>query len=595
MGTYLHSMGLPPGRCVEEANLLDSELVERVHRSYIEAGARIIETNSFGANRIRLARYGMEEHARQLCRLSVEIARRAAKDRSDIFVAGSVGPLGITEDLSTESLEALEEQISALVEAGVDVIYLETQTTINEAISGLKISKRHYPQVPVATLLAPSEEGRISGGLNISEAFKILQAEGADCVGMNASLGPASTLRVLMEINSPLNVPIAVYPNAGKPQYLEGHYLFYATPEYFAKKCAEMVNFGVSIIGGCVGTTPEHIRELASLLLHAESKCQSPSVERVSIHKYVSKISEPEQLRSAATEKRRTLSLLEKYRQGIATIVELDTPKTLPLEKYFTVAKQLTDAGADRISLADNALAILRNSNLAVGAKMMNEGLPPLIHIACRDRNLIALQSELMGLHTLGLDHILVITGDPAKVGDHPLASSVYDLNSVGLIKIASQFNEGLTHSGRELKEKTSFLIGCSFNPNAINLDNQLRKLESKLKAGAHFVMTQPIFDVKLVERCAGPLSKFGVPIFLGVMPIMNERNAEFLNNEVPGITIPDEVRMAFRNLDRQAAKQMSVRISKRICEAVLSFFPGLYLITPGLHADLIQPLIPKR
>lgn len=596
LGTYLQSLDPLSSPCVEELNLTRPELVERVHREYINAGARIIETNSFQANQVFLTRYGLANDVEKICRASVEIARRAVEGVDGVYIAASVGPIGKSTWNADFVRQAREQQIAWLGACGVDAFFLETRTDLNEALETLEICKCLFPSIPAAVLFAPSEEGRLYGGISLERAFSESIEKGADCVGVNASLGPSSALRVLAEIPEKISVPVAAYPNAGKPQYLDGHYLFYATPDYFVQKSLEMLEAGVRVFGGCIGTTPEHIRALSKVL---PDSVPSPASVRVKSSRSTLDVNQP--VSQQQSDQKQTFlrskgrGLLEVYARGNAVIVELDTPKTLALEKYFEAAHSLARAGAHKISLADNALAIMRNSNLAVGGMMVARGLSPLIHIACRDKNVIALQSELMGLHSLGIDHLLVITGDPAKVGDHPDASSVYDMNSIGLIKLAASFNQGFSLSGRDLKGKTNFVIGCSFNPNANNLDNQLRKLESKLKAGAHYVMTQPVFDVRLVERCAKPLASFGIPVFIGVMPLISDKNAEFLHNEVPGISIPEEVRASLRGLERDQAREVSLKIATEIRDAVLEHFSGIYLITPGLRVDLVEPLIPQN
>jgi len=596
MGTYLQQKA-GAVECVEALNLRAPELVLAAHREYLLAGARLLETNTFSASAPRLERCGMRGMAGEVNAAAVRLAREAAVDMPDVIVAGSVGPLSLqgVDFFSMRQDVAMDHfagHAGVLFEAGADAVFLETLSSLDEALLALEASLTVARGKPVGVMLAPSEEGRLAGGVDLSGAFKKLADSGASVLGLNATLGPAAMLKILENLEPPEGVLLAAFPNAGKPQYLDGHFLFFATPEYFASKTAALVEHGVRLLGGCIGTTPEHIRALSAKLPREVSppdlRARSQPPAKVSVS-FADKYSAPPADASSGKQQ----SLIELVSQRVTTIVELDTPKTLPLEKYFSAARSLWKAGADFISLADNALAILRNSNMAVGSLLLQRGIRPLIHLACRDKNVIAMQSELMGLHSLGLNHILTITGDPAKVGDHPSATSVYDMNSIGLIRLAASFNIGISHAGRELKGRTDFVIGCSFNPNAKNLDNQFKKLESKLAAGAHFVITQPVFDVATVERCAGGLAAFGVPVFLGVMPIMNEKNAEFLHNEVPGISIPDEVREAFRGLDREAAREVSLRHCARVRDAILERFKGLYLITPLLRTDLIEPLIP--
>jgi homocysteine S-methyltransferase len=372
---------------------------------------------------------------------------------------------------------------------------------------------------------------------------------------------------------------ISVYPNAGRPQYFEGRYIYHPTPRYFADFVPKFVAQGVRLMGGCCGTSPDTIRAMAKALAGLK-----PVEEKTGVVYEVRPRARVEVLPPA--------NLLEAIKQRTLIVTELDPPKNLSLEKIVEGSRALSAAGTDYVTLADNSLAILRVSNSATAHLVRQKtGVEPIIHLACRDRNLIGLQSELMGLHALGIHHVLALTGDPAKVGDHPAASSVYDVNSIGLIKTIKRLNEGFAANGRDLKGKTNFLIGCAFNPNARNVDSQVRKLEDKIKAGAHFVMTQPIFDPALAKVTYEKTRHLDIPVLMGVMPLLNSKNAEFLHNEVPGIVIPDPIRQRFHGKEGAEGNREGIAVARDLCDAILEYFRGIYLITPLMRFDLTVEL----
>jgi homocysteine S-methyltransferase len=386
-------------------------------------------------------------------------------------------------------------------------------------------------------------------------------------------------LRILRRI--PIEFPLSAFPNAGYPRYLNGRFIYNAAPEYFADAAKQFAAQGANLVGGCCGTGPEHIRAMANAIADLRAVRSKPVVQWVA---------EPEvqvEKRSAET------SLLDLMTKGQTVVVtELDPPKTMALEKYFAAARALIDAGSDAITLADNSLAILRVSNLAIGAILKQKyNIMPLLHVSCRDKNLIGLQSELMGISALGIRHILPLTGDPAKFGDQPGASSVYDVNSVQLMEIISGLNKGYNFAGKTIRHPTDFVMGCTFNPNAKNVDAQVARLERKIAAGARYVMTQPVFDQSLVKQMHSRTRHLGVPILTGVWPLLNGRQAEFLHHEVPGIIIPDSVRARMAGAEGQEGRSRGVEIAKEVVCAALDCFPGIYLITPFLAYDTTAEL----
>jgi homocysteine S-methyltransferase len=451
---------------------------------------------------------------------------------------------------------------------------------LEEIQLALEVTQR-LGKLPVICSFATTPEGRLRDGLPVLNAFQALLKQGVQIVGLNCAHGPQAMLRIVRAL--PASLPLAVFPNAGYPRFNEGRFQYNTSPEYFANIGIELAQNGAKIIGGCCGTGPAHIAALAEALSKREPVFEkavppatSPPRVSVSVETEV-----------PSSESAHEPDLLEKLAAGKTVIVtELDTPKTLDLEAYYQGARALTDAGSDAITLADNSLAILRVSNLAVGAVLQQRGITPLLHIACRDKNLLGLQSELMGLAALGIHHILPLTGDPAKVGDHPGATSVYDVTSIELLKIVQQMNRGVNSNEKSIKHSTKFAAGCTFNPNARNLDAQLNRLERKLQAGAQYVLTQPVFDTERMQLLAERTRKFGVPIFPGIWPLLSGRQAEFLHNEVPGILIPESVRERMRGKEGAEGQALGIEIAKEMCTEALQHFRSIYLITPFLRYE---------
>ena len=582
MGTELMSAGVPLDVCFEELNVSAPDLVTRIHDSYVEAGARLIETNTFGANGARLSKYGLQSRVKELNQAAIQLARQSIGSHP-IYLAASVGPLGIadpkTECQDSDRAGLFKEQAEAMLDAGVDVVFLETFLDFEEIRIALDAVRKLDAKIPVICSMVSSEEGRLPSSLPITQAFRELVRLGADVVGINCVTGPRAMLRVLRRI--PAEFLISAFPNAGYPRYHNGRYIYNAAGEYLGQAAKEFVAQGASLIGGCCGVGPQHIREVAKAIAGLKPVRSKPVIQWVG---------EPElkaERRPAET------SLLDLMASGQTVVVtELDPPKTLDLGKYFTAAQALIDAGSDAITLADNSLAILRVSNLAIGAILKQQyNIMPLLHVSCRDKNLIGLQSELMGIAALGIRHILPLTGDPAKFGDHPGSSSVYDVNSIQLMEIIGGLNKGYNFAGKNIKYPTDFVIGCTFNPNAKNLDAQISRLERKIAAGARYVMTQPVFDQTLVKQMHVRTKDLGVPILTGVWPLLNGKQAEFLHHEVPGIIVPDEIRTRMAGTEGPQGRRQGIEIAKDVVRAALEYFPGIYLITPFLAYDTTAEL----
>jgi len=589
MGTYLYQQGFPVGVSYEEFNTTRPEAIGRVHRLYYEAGARLIETNTFSANRERLAVYGLENEVAAINRAGVRIAR--ASVGADAYVVGAVGSIRSgrrSAGLGTGELRAaLEEQIGALLEEGVDGILLETFYELEEMLLALRLV-RGADTVPVICQFAVEGAARTQDGVSLRDAFARLADEGADVVGFNCRSGPNGILRAIDDLGGGSPLPLSVFPNAGTPDYVDGTYTYSAEPAYFADMARRFADRGARIVGGCCGTTPAHVAAVAAALggyapspEHAATPAaESAAKPRIEVA--------PEPASAAAAEPPITAIVAERH----TVIVELDPPRDLDIRRFMAGAAALKEAGADALTLADNSLAVTRMSNLALASLVKERtGLRPLVHIACRDRNLIGTQSHMMGLDALGIDHVLAVTGDPARFGDLPGSSSVYDLTSFEMIRMIKQLNEGVAFSGKPLKQRASFVVGAAFNPNVKYLDKAIQRLEKKIESGADYIMTQPVYDPALIERIAESVRHLSVPVFIGIMPLASGRNAEYLHNEVPGIQLSDEVRARMAGLEGEAGRAEGVRIAEELLDTAVRHFHGIYLITPFLNYDMTARL----
>jgi methionine synthase I (cobalamin-dependent)/5,10-methylenetetrahydrofolate reductase len=585
MATLLYQKGVPLGVCYEELSVTAPHLIREAHGAYYEAGARVLQTHTFGANRDGLARYGLEEYVTKINRAAVKIAREACQD--DAFVVGTIGSIcaGRVRSVQIEGhRQQFEEQVEALLSQEVDGLLLETFVDLDELLLALEVA-RSYTDLPVIAQLSTVDAGRTRDGYMLTEAFRYLQQGTADVAGINCRVGPADVLRSLEKSNIPDDLLLSAYPNAGRLGISDGELAYKSTPAYFAESALRLREQGVSLIGGCCGTTPDHIRAMAEAVKGLE---RLPRVNHVEPDD-TEVISFP----TLTVQERKKPTILQKVELGYTVIVELDPPKDLNIDKFLKGTASLQEAGADAITMADNSLASTRMSNMALGAIIKQRfDIDPLVHIACRDRNLIGQQSHLMGLHALGIDQVLVITGDPSKFGDLPGASSVFDVSSFDLIRMVKQLNEGIAFSGKPLKKQAQFVVGAAFNPHVRHFDKAIQRLERKVEAGADYIMTQPVYDIDSVIRIHEATRHIPVPIFLGIMPLTGIRNAEFLHNEVPGIKISNEALERMRKQQTpEDARQEGVLMAKEWLDAAVRHFNGIYLITPFFNYEMTSTL----
>lgn len=592
MGTYLYQLGFPVGISFEELNIIRPEVIGDVHKQYVDAGAKVIETNTFSANFHKLSKYGLESKVEEINRAGVRLARQAAGTES--YVVGAVGSIrgGKRVNVSTKELKRyFEQQISALLDEQVDGILLETFFDLKEMRIAQEIVRK-LSDVPVICQFAVDNIGRTIDGFPIVDAFSILRQEGADVLGFNCHSGPKGIMSVMSNLHGPLEVPLSVYPNAGLADYVDGEYIYGATPEYFGQNVVSFAELGARLVGGCCGTTPEHIAAMDAAVKNytpiplAETSVltREAAVQIVAEH-----LVEEREIPGGPSE---GPTIVDLVRERHTIIVELDPPRDLDITKFMKGASALKEAGVDALTLADNSLAVTRMSNMALGHLVLTEtGLRPLIHIACRDRNLIGTQSHLMGFDALGIDHVLAVTGDPARFGDLPGASSVYDMTSFEIIKMIKQLNEGIAFSGKPLKQKANFVVGAAFNPNVKHLDKAVQRLEKKIASGADYIMTQPVYDTKLIASIKEATAHLDVPIFIGIMPLASGKNAEYLHNEVPGIQLSEAVRKRMEGLQGEEGRREGVEIAKELLDVAMEHFNGIYLMTPFMFYEMTATL----
>lgn len=585
MGTQIYARGIPLGRCYDELNLTRPDLIRAIHREYVEAGAEVLETNTFTANRLRLARFGLEGRARELNVAGARLAREAAGKAA--FVAGSVGPLtGIRSAdqrplAPEEKAEAFREQCGALAEGGCDALILETFTDLEELKIALAAARG--TGLPVVCQMAFVERSRTPLGVSAEQALRELEAAGADVVGANCTV-PHRAVKTMERLCARTGMRLSAFPNAGLPEYVDGRYMYLTTPEYFAEVGRKLRDLGVNLIGGCCGTGPEHVRALARAIrgLPPAARRRAPPAEP-----RPAPPAPPAAPGGAA-------AFHERLGKDLLIVVELDPPRGLNVERVLRAARRLRRAGCDAITVGDNPLAIMRLGNVGMAHLLEREGIPTIVHVSCRDKNLIALQSTLLEAAALGITALLPVTGDPAKVGDQPQATSVYDLNSFELIGLIARMNAGKDYAGNDIGGRTRFSIGCAFNPNVRDLDMQVRRLRKKVAAGAHFALPQPLYDAgripQVYDAVRRELGDF--PVFFGVLPTVSARNAEFLAHEVPGITIPPEVLARMRAVPEGRQREEGVRIAKELVERSIDRAPGFYIIPPFGAVDVAEELI---
>jgi homocysteine S-methyltransferase len=588
-GTLLYAKGVFINRSYDELNLSQPALIRELHHDYLQAGAEIIETNTFGANAVRLARHSMADKVRAINLAGAELAREAAKS-FDVWVAGSVGPLGIRiEPLGKTSFEearaAFREQIEALTEAGVDLIILETFGYIEELHQAMLAVRDLSPKIPLVAQVTMDEEGNCLDGSTPETFAPRLEEWGADVIGCNCSVGPVAMLDAVERLRAATTLPLSAQPNAGVPHSVEGRNIYLCSPEYMASYARKFVAAGVRLIGGCCGTTPEHIQVMKSALRVGEARAKASTAQVKGAAALVAAPAVPLEQRSRLGAK---LAARE-----FVTMVEIVPPKGTDIRKEMEGARFVKSVGVDGINIPDSPRASARMSNQALSLLVQQQvGIEAILHYTCRDRNVLCIQSDLLGASATGIHNLICITGDPPKMGNYPDATAVFDVDAIGLVNIVHNLNRGLDIGGNPIGAGTGFVIGVGANPGVPNLDEEIRRFEYKVEAGAEYAVTQPVFDLSLLENFLRRIAHHRIPVVAGIWPLVSVRNAEFMKNELR-VSVPDSIleRMAATKTP-EAAREEGVAIAREMLIAVRHMVQGAQISAPqGRYASAVDVL----
>ncbi len=589
MGTLLYSKGIFINRCYDELNLSQPDLIRGVHHDYLQAGAEVIETNTFGGNRFRLARHSLADRVRDINLAGARLAREAAKS-FDLWVAGSVGPLGIRiEPLGKTSRDearaAFREQIEALAEGGVDLLIMETFGSMEELHQAILAARDVDASIPVVAQVTIDEEGNCLDGSTPEVFAPRLEEWGADVIGCNCSVGPVDMLDAIERVRLATSLPLSAQPNAGIPRSVEGRNIYLCSPEYMASYARKFVSAGVRLVGGCCGTTPEHIRVMKSAMRVGEARAKTPSAQASGKTKPVIAPAVPIELRS---------QLGARIANGqFITMVEIVPPKGTDIGKEVEGAKFLKSVGVDAINIPDSPRASARISNQALSLLIQRDvGIETILHYTCRDRNVLGIQSDLLGASATGIKNLICITGDPPKMGDYPDATAVFDVDSIGLVNIVHNLNRGLDIGGNPIGLGTGFVIGVGANPGLPNLDDEIRRFEYKVEAGAEYAVTQPVFDLALLETFLRRIEHCRIPVVAGIWPLVSARNAEFMKNELR-VSVPDSVLERMNKAaNPQAAREEGIAIAREMLLAVSQMVQGAQISAPqGRYSAAVDVL----
>jgi methionine synthase I (cobalamin-dependent)/5,10-methylenetetrahydrofolate reductase len=606
MGTVLYARGIFVNRCYDELNLSDPNLILGVHEEYLQAGAEILETNTFGANRFRLARHGLAGKMAEINAAGVRLARQAVQRLKEkqagnveiaAWVAGSVGPLGVRlEPLGKTGLDearaAFAEQIGILAGngpgAGVDLLIIETMPALNEAHEALEAAKAVAPHLPVLVMVTVDDESECLDGASPAQAAALLTEWGADAVGVNCSTGPATVLTAVEAMRAATALPLAAMPNAGVPRAVDGRNIYLCSPEYMASFARKAVAAGVQIVGGCCGTTPNHIRAMRSAIRAMDEQTH---VTVTGAAPEVRKETPPATL----GQRSRLGALLAEGK--FIKLVEFVPPRGINCSREIEGAQLLARLGVDAIDVYDAAQASARMSGQSLCIQIQQHtGMETILHYTCRDRNLLSIQSDLLGASSIGLRNILCVTGEPPKQGDYPDASQVFDVDSIGLVNVAKRLNYGLDIGSNSMGASTNFTIGVAANPGVPEIDNELRRFAYKVEAGAEYAITQAVFDLRLLEefleRVKDRIGDQRIPIIAGIWPLTSLRNAEYMKNDLR-IAMPEEIMLRMAQADTpEAARAEGIRIAQEMAEAVRPYVQGVQVSAPYGHYDIAAEVI---
>ena len=602
VGTQLYERGVYINRSFEGLNLSEPHLVKSVHRDYIAAGAEVIETNTYGANVVKLGKHSLADQVYEVNFAGAQAARRCADEAAGVLVAGSIGPLGkplspIGTVTDEEALEAFRPQVKGLIDGGVDLIMLETFIQLREILAAIK-AVREQTDMPVTAMMTINQTGKTAYGRTPENIAANLDDQPVEVVGLNCSTGPLTILEGIKRMRKLTSKPLAAFANAGEPQFVEGRVIYLSTPEYFAEYTKRMIQNGVTFIGGCCGTTPKHIKFMAAAIRALQPADKKEEIV-VSIPKEAFEVKS--EITLAPRAQRSALGkLLDEKSYPVS--VELNPPRNPVVTRIIRQVGLLKHAGIDVVNIPDGPRASARMSPMVLAHIIKEQtGMDTMLHYTCRDRNILGMQSDLLGAEALGLDNLLMVTGDPPKLGDYPMATAVFDVDAIGLLAIANNLNHSLDLAGNPIGNPTSFYLGAGFNPGAIDLDLEIDRLNRKIDAGAEYILTQPVFDQDKLLRAIDKAGGIKVPLFVGILPLGSFRNAEFFHHEVPGMDVPDEIRERMRiatDKGKDFALSEGVAIAREALLSLLSYSQGAYIMPPfgkvGMAVDTAA-VIPGR
>jgi methionine synthase I (cobalamin-dependent)/5,10-methylenetetrahydrofolate reductase len=604
MGSLLYERGVLYSACFEELNVSRPELVAKVHDDFVRAGAQVIETNTFGANALRLEKYGLSTRVQELNAAGVRVARAAAGNQA--YVIGAIGPSGYFlgeagRDSGGEDLAKVKavflEQARALLESGVDALVVETIRQTPELRVAVEAAvEASEGRVPVIASASLDDNGRMAEGTEADEIARLAREWGASIVGVNCSDGPMGVLTAVGKM-VPIGLPVLASPNAGQPRRIDERMVYVSTPEYFGVYARRMIRVGARLVGGCCGTTPDHIRRIAAAARMAgaagDLETKAADDEPLIVDVTVALPAFPGSIHPPPLAQRSELAA--KIARGRFVVsVEVNPPIGLDPSRAVAAAKMLRAGGIDVVNIADGARAQARMSNLALAVRVQQEvGLETILHVCGRDRNLLATLAHLLGAHDLGIRNLVIITGDPPKMGDFPDATAVYDLDSIGILKLATRLNHGVDPGGKPLGATTGFLLATGAEPAALNYGRELARLKDKKAAGAELVMTQPVYSADVLDRFLDDVAPLGLPVLVGLLPLASHRNAEFLHNEVPGMQVPEATRERMRKAGSgAAARKEGVAIAREMLHAVRGRVAGAYVMPPFERHELALEVV---
>ncbi len=589
MGTMLYSKGVFINKSFDALNLTQPDLVAEVHQDYVRAGADILETNTFGANRIKLGSFGIADKLHAINEQGAKIARHAARDT--VYVAGAIGPLGIRIEPwgktgVDEAREYFREQAQALADGGVDLFILETFRDLQEIGAALD-AVRSVSDLPVVAQMTTEEDGNTLDGTPPEKFAPELERRGATIIGVNCAVGPAPMLETIERLEAATRLRLSAQPNAGRPRDVEGRNIYLCSPEYMASYARRFILHNVRIVGGCCGTTPEHIRQIKAAVRAVAPAARAAAPPREAPPAGVRIDRAPAMAPPVPREEK------SRFAHALATgsfvaAVELLPPRGHRVDQIIERARTLKIRGIDAVNIPDGLRAGARLSALSLAVLIEQQaGIETILHYSCRDRNLLGIQSDLLGAHAMGLRNVLLITGDPGRVGDYPDATAVFDIDSIGLTNVVARLNHGCDVGGQTIGQPTAYHIGVSFNPAAPNLDEEFRRFAFKVEAGAEFVITRPVFDLKAFEPVLRRLETARLPIVAGVLPFDSARNAEFIANEVPGVRVPDALLERMRRADGpERAAEEGIAIAREIARDLRHVVNGVQVSTPSGSID---------